>query len=85
MRTRIKIECIIMKIVACIGLLIGFAFMPFQYYMYDIIPGITPYIVLSILSLVIILYMLKSLIDTNHPDSKYNIFTFNPNWTPTIE
>lgn len=92
MDNKTKILCITTKISTLIGLLMSIALTPFHIYLYDIGYDVINYstlqtisvIALILWSLLVFFLMYRGIIDTNDPKTRYNILTFNPNWTNKI-
>lgn len=79
-----KYNCIIMKIITIIGIIVGVGLTPFHYYHYNFKDNNIGILFLIIVSILITTMMVKALLNTNDPKTKYNIFSFNKNWTNRI-
>lgn len=73
-----------MKVITIIGILIGLLFTPFQYYLYNIEFEFKTLLPLLFISFILEYIMIIQLIHTNDPNTKYNIFSINTNWTNRI-
>ena len=80
-----KFDCISVKVLNILMILISFVFTTFQFYYCDDKFTLLNVSVLIFFSLVIFWIGWKGLLTTNHPLNKYNLFTLNPKYKGTRE